>query len=176
MNDTSSGFWILTLLTAVPAAIGSFALEHNRKQRMPNTQPYTWGFYIGLNGTFFGIALLAIGLWIALGSTGQEAGGGFVLVVLGLVTAVPGYFTVRRSRVAFIAATILSLNIVWWIANTIYIRNRWSEMAPNVKPAEASEQPSTAAAVGIPPQSTSKEEPIAEGIRPAPTTGQGRFE
>lgn len=124
-----------------------------------------------------GICLLAIGLWAAFTSTGQEAGGGFVLAVLGLLTLVPGFFTIRRSRAAFIAATILSLNTVWWIANTIYLRNRWSEMSsPNVRGNGEQQASPEASLAESPREATSKEQAVLGRNALAPTTSLGAFE
>jgi hypothetical protein len=43
------------------------------------------------------------------------------------VQAVCGWFIIKRKRWAWAVGTAASFNIVWWIANSIYAKNRWQE-------------------------------------------------
>jgi uncharacterized membrane protein len=147
MAASSSGnFWILTAIAAVPAAIVSFVLERRRKARMPDTLPFTWGYYIGLNSLFLGAILVLLGVLVPLLAPAEDSLAG--VVVIGAVYIAAGYGAIRRTKIGFVATTILSLNIFWMVANAIYARNRWVELGrraedtsrPNPKSAETESQ------------------------------------
>jgi hypothetical protein len=53
----------------------------------------------------------------------------FIYAVYFAVQAVCGWFIIKRKRWAWAVGTAASFNIVWWIANTIYAKNRWQEFA-----------------------------------------------
>jgi hypothetical protein len=80
----------------------------------------------GINGRWetFGL-FLALTMWLAL-------------------SAVSGWFIIQRKRWAWVGGTILSFNILVWIINYIYGRNRWGEFvgepynsAEDVPPAQS---------------------------------------
>jgi DnaJ-domain-containing protein 1 len=125
MATSAGGFWIITAVTAVPAAVISIILERRRAKKYPSTLPFAWGTYFGLNAAFVGIVGVALGLLALLDGS---AGVGFFLVLIGAIYIASGFFAVRRSRAGLIASTMLSFNILWWIINAFYIRNRWNEL------------------------------------------------
>ena len=56
-----------------------------------------------------------------------------------MVIGILGVLVIKRSRVAFLFLTILSLNPIGWIINGIYLNRRWQELAavPTAKDIEA---------------------------------------
>lgn len=140
-TESSGAFAAVTLVTSLPAMFASFILEDRRMRRQPGTRPYTWGLYCGL----YSMILSALAAWIAVFAIGGElAAAGpertgesvalavFVGIIVGL-WGVPGFFMIRRRKWAWIMATILSLNPIWWIVNTIYGRNRWAEFTEEAR-------------------------------------------
>ena len=113
-------FWLLTFVTAIPAAIASFPLEHKRRKSMPSTKPYTWGIYLGLNTLLLGALLVGLELVFA-DQPGFWSVGGIAYVVA-------GYAALRRYRLGMVFSVLLSINIAWWVVGSIYIWNRWSEL------------------------------------------------
>jgi len=117
---------------------------------MPGTQPFTWGIYVGLNTLFLGGFVLVAGVLSIARGDSDPALTVFATLLIGLPFVIAGYYTVRRYRAACVASTIISLNIVWWIANSIYFRNRWHELraaSTEIEPSAAAKQPDDAATV-----------------------------
>ncbi len=102
-------------VTIVPIGV-AFALNRRFQRRNPGKRPYRWGLYFSIL-SFLG----GIGLGIILDS------GGSALITCGVIYAVLAWFFAQRRHWAWIALTILSLNPVAWIINSIYLRKRWAE-------------------------------------------------
>ncbi len=136
MASGPESFWALSILTSIPAALASFALERRRRREMPDTLPFTWGYYVAVNCGLVGAFVIVAGILLVFtGENSYSPGNGAILSFFGLPFATAGYFGVRRSRAGLIIATILSFNMIWWIANTIYFRKRWVELRrPPVTP------------------------------------------
>lgn len=120
---------LLVYVSMAVNAVVSFWLEKRRKARMPGTRRYTWGIFVGLTSIFWG-AVVFVGL-IVMGLTtpGSHLVGDIIVAALfGWLYAWAGFYTIQRQRTAFVVATLISGNPVWWIANTIYGRRRWSEL------------------------------------------------
>lgn len=124
--DSSPSASIISLALVVIAAAVSFPMEARRRERMPRTLPYTWGIYVGVQSGLCGIVLLVLAL-LQLATT---PGAALFFVLIGALYTWAGLTTIQRYRGGFVLATILGLNPIWWIANTIYIRNRWQELQP----------------------------------------------
>jgi hypothetical protein len=103
-------------LFAVPL-IGVFRLDKRLHARHPDTRPFKWGYWMGM--MCFLAPLFALGN--TDGNTGAFIGASLIYVPVGV-------FVLLRHRWALITATVLSLNPIIWLANSIYIRNRWREM------------------------------------------------
>ena len=125
MNDFESLFHfylIVAIAVSIPLAL---SFEKKLKDRLPNTKPYKWGFYMGCMGVASApIALLF--LWAALENPSDPVMPFlFFLWAAGLTTT--GYFIIKRQKWAWIIGTILQFNIVSWIVNGVYQKNRWAE-------------------------------------------------
>jgi hypothetical protein len=117
---------IFLVLVALPAALVSFVLEGRRKNTAsPKDLTYTWGFFQGMSGLLLGFYCLLLGGYLA--SDGRALSLAGPLLVYGAITAPAGYFVIKRRKWAWVVHTIASFNPVWWIANSIYGRNRWDE-------------------------------------------------
>ena len=123
--------WLGVLLYVAIAlnAIASFGLEKKRRALMPGTRPYAWGIFVGLTSIFWG-ALIFVGVTVMALAQQSSHMVSIVLTaaVVGWVYTWAGYYTIQRQRTAFVIATLISANPVWWIANTIYGRKRWNEL------------------------------------------------
>ena len=146
---------------------------------MPDTRPYTWGIYVGLNTLLLGAVIIVAG--IVTSTTGGQPSDVLValfVLSIGGAYALAGYHTVRRHRGAFVFATLFSFNVFWWVANSIYLRNRWNELketkAQRHGPELTTQAREQAAGLAPPPATIS----IPELPKPESrhTTGQGTFE
>ena len=81
----------------------------------PKSLPFKWGYWMGM-------LCFLIPLVMAIDNT-------MLALVLAPIYFPVGIFVSRRQRWALVTATILSINPLLWIINTIYIRNRWVEMS-----------------------------------------------
>jgi DnaJ-domain-containing protein 1 len=136
MASSADGFWLITAVTAVPAGIIALIIERRRIAISPGTLPFAWGAYFGLNAAFVGVTFAFLGITAVFTA---DPGVALLLLIVGTLYTTSGYFAVRRSRAGLIASTFLSFNILWWIANAIYIRNRWSELKPEKRRSQRSE-------------------------------------
>jgi NADPH:quinone reductase-like Zn-dependent oxidoreductase len=99
----------------VPIVV-AFALNRRFKRRNPDKRGYRWGYYFSIISF---IAGLVLGAFLECGAT--------AVIVCGLIYAVLAWFFAKRHRWAWVILTIVSLNPVVWIINSIYLRKRWAE-------------------------------------------------
>lgn len=106
----------------------AYALRITNKE----LKPYTWGY-------FTSVILMIHGSWNMADSVfaysdlpnygyGNQ---GYVLLaymLLGILQIVGGYGWYSRNRILCILGIVVSLNPIYYLANTIYLKNRWSEM------------------------------------------------
>jgi len=119
---------LFLVLVALPAALFSFVLEAKRKNTAPATQlPFTWGYFVRVRSFLLGFYLLLAAIYLALTAEQSNAPGTSLLLFLAGVWGIPGFYAIKRKRWAWVVTTIVSLNPVWWIANTVYGKNRWDE-------------------------------------------------
>jgi len=119
---------LFLVLVALPAALISFVLESRRKKSAPAGQlPFTWGYFVAVSSFLLGFYLLLAAVYLALSAEQDSGPGTSLLLFLAGVWGIPGFYAIKRKRWAWVVTTIVSLNPVWWIANTVYGRNRWDE-------------------------------------------------
>jgi hypothetical protein len=120
--------FIIAEIFIVPIALSlAFYLEAKRKRRQPNTQPYTWGLFLG--GALLGQAApftLLILYFIVETPTDAAFWLPFFLLAASYVAC--GFYIIKRRKLALLIGTIFSLNPIVWITNFFYIRNRWAEL------------------------------------------------
>jgi GYF domain 2 len=125
MSDEELGEVIIGgvfLVGVILGIFGSFILDRKLHVRQPNARPFKWGYFNGIVAAVW----LPFSLMAFYGSTtDNEYLASFVLMVIGIL----GVLVIKRSRVAFLFLTILSLNPIGWIINGIYLNRRWQELA-----------------------------------------------
>jgi hypothetical protein len=115
-------------LVTLPAAFISFILEARRKNDpSASPLPFTWGYFVGMTGFLIGLYCAGLGIFAAVAGEEDAAAGAALLLFLAAVFGPAGYYAMKRRKWAWIMTTIVSCNPVWWIANTVYGRNRWHE-------------------------------------------------
>ena len=161
----------LFIVIAIPAAIAAAIHERYRAQKMPGTQPYTWGFFVGYSAILFGaIAVVGGGMLLAEAlNKPEELGAALLAVAWGVAFAASGVGILRRRKWAWITRICLWPNIITIVINIIYYRNRRSEMEAEAsarKAAAVHEQPLPAGGSG----SASPQTPDAQQTPAAPLT------
>jgi hypothetical protein len=149
-------------LAIIVCAVAAIRLENRLKLCNPETRPYRWGFYVGCIGVAgCPLALLTAVAGIDAVKAGQPglAAGYLTGAVYLAVQAVCGWFIIKRKRWAWVAGTATSFNIIWWVANSIYARNRWQEFAgvPYARPPEDIASDLLSAAEGLKAQGQEQE-------------------
>jgi hypothetical protein len=122
--------YLYCFIAVVASIFIAFRLETRLKARLPDSQPYRWGFYIGcisIAGVPFMLQMLVAALIAMKANQQGVATECFIQTVYFAVQAVCGWFIIKRKRWAWAVGTAASFNIVLWIANGIYARNRWDE-------------------------------------------------
>ncbi len=136
------GLLIYFVIVVVGSSLIARRLEAKRRQAVPGTLPYTWGYFWGLAGLVSGCMFGVMGI---LGVVGPHKRLAYLAVVLhgdwrgpqnaaiDLVVAalfIPThYYVIRRKKWAWVMGTVTSLNPVVWIINAIYGWRRWKEFA-----------------------------------------------
>ena len=124
MKDLYS-YWLFTAVTGVPALILALILERRRARQNAGTLPYTTGLVISLNALIAGIVIvLAQGIAFLT----HRFSGKLNVIAFGILLIIAGVYGIRRARVGLIAATLLTLNPLWYIIGLMYIPRRWNEL------------------------------------------------
>ena len=86
---------------------------------------FLWGYFVAVSG-------VAAGLFMAIAAVTDGVGDDWenFWLIQGLLLAGFSVMVFRRTRLGWIGATIVSLNPLWWIINSVYGWNRWGEFKP----------------------------------------------
>jgi len=115
-------------LVALPAAFIAFILEARRKKEVRASRlPFTWGYFVGMSGFLMGLYCALFAVYAVMAGDKDASVGASVFLFLAAVWGPAGFYAMKRRKWAWVLTTILSCNPVWWIANTVYGRNRWHE-------------------------------------------------
>ena len=111
----------LFILIAIPAAIAAVIHERYRANKMPGTQPYTWGLFVGYSAIIFGtIAVVGGTMFFAEAlSKPEELGAALLALAWGVAFAASGVGILRRRKWAWITRICLWPNIITIIINII---------------------------------------------------------
>jgi hypothetical protein len=126
--DTKTLFGLVFLLAFVMCIPVSIALEKRRRAATAGTKPYTWGIYVGLVSIVWGLGFLAGAASNIFSPSSNPVAEIALGAAIGIADVVVGYYTIQRRSVAFVLATVLSFNPIWWIINAIYGSKRWDEL------------------------------------------------
>lgn len=131
-DDITSLSYLYIFLAVLGSIFAAKPLEKRLKARIPATRPYRWGFYVGC----MGVACAPLALLMALATLMSELRGSYgaagecaTYTLFFTIHTISGWFVIQRKRWAWVVSTIFSFNIVAWIINYIYGRNRWGEFA-----------------------------------------------
>ena len=118
---------LIALVVSVPI---SFRWNLALKDKEPASQSFRWGYLWGLWGLCSACLIVPYYGWqVAVASSPFDRGIAAAFITVALVLAPFFYLVLRRDKVGWIMSTLLSLNIVFWVANFIYIRSRWKELS-----------------------------------------------
>lgn len=125
MGTMSIWHWLVILCLLVFGIVLPvwLAIRLNAKlqARAPQVRPFAWDYYNGIS-LMFGTLVVAL---IALGQ--DESIGKCIFGCGAILTGVAGYYIIQRRRWAWVVGSLIQINIVTWIVNWIYGRNRWAE-------------------------------------------------
>jgi hypothetical protein len=118
-------YWIYTTATAAPALFLALVAEQRRIRLERETLPYTTGFVISINAIIAGLIITGVhAMWFMTHNPRASV----MSVVISVLFVISGIFGVRRKRFGLIAATILTLNPVWYVIGAFYIPRRWKDL------------------------------------------------
>ena len=117
-------FFATTVIVSTPMAWRS---NRTLQSETPEARPFMWGYYQGYSG------IIAGALWIMLsiyGAANGNVNASDALMISGFGGAciALGWYTIKRNAYALVALTIISCNVVHYVINAIYIKNRWKEL------------------------------------------------
>jgi hypothetical protein len=131
---TALGYWTLLGWIVILIVIAGFiiAIEGSRElgrryqKRYGTDKGMGWWYWCGISGVSFG-PIIALSIYASRGKPVPD------LVCLKLVAMVicSCLILATKSRWAWLAVTILSLNPLGWIINGIYLQRRWKMLGHN---------------------------------------------
>jgi hypothetical protein len=93
--------------------------------KYPDKLPFKWGYFQSLCS----ILGIVMGTLAVIGLSEHEQDGELqFLCVFGIAHGLTGIFMFRRNRWWWIIGILITLNPILWIANGVYLSNRWKEM------------------------------------------------
>jgi len=131
MSDPAFTIWfslvLICLVVSIPLA---GTIEHRLQARFPNIRPYKWGAFVGCAG-LTSVLFIPSGITIGLASDASNEDRMTALFVLCyfMTHGLCGWYILQRKRWAWIVATILWPNPIYWIINGIYASRRWAEFS-----------------------------------------------
>lgn len=122
--------YLITLIVASVAACASFAI--NRHARLIwHKSSFFWGYFVGINGALdAGWILTAFVIDKSCVNDGWLA----LAILYGLSLFVASALVVQRVGGAWIIATALSLNPIWWVINAIYWKRKYAVFGKKIQP------------------------------------------
>ncbi|MCC7258665.1 MAG: hypothetical protein IT486_09855 [Gammaproteobacteria bacterium] len=104
------------------------ALKRNRQlgTDAPETQTYTWGYFLGYSGIGTGLFMVLAGM--VLIAAGLYTGWAWIGILYGVGLAIASYGVLTRRRWGWLVHIPLSLNMGLWAFNSVYFSNRWREL------------------------------------------------
>ncbi len=123
---------ILEIIIIISAILGVFLytnkLNNKFQLQLPECKSFFWGYFMGVFNVSSSILFIVVSLSVTVNSDNPPLALFLFIAFVGLLGLVLGYLIIKRSKVALILFTVISLNPVFWIINFIYIKNRWDEL------------------------------------------------
>lgn len=125
LDSTISIVIIIGIIILIAPIIGAYALNRKHMKIRPSCRPFMWGYYNALSTFLLPLLVLGKAVEYNLDKTSTQ----ILLTVLTIIYYSLAILTLRRSRLAFLLLTIISINPILWIINGIYLKNRWIELS-----------------------------------------------
>lgn len=120
-------YFLYQLLVLVPAVWYSKDLDIRLHESSPTALPYRWGFtYAILLMSRLPTAIFAVAACFSDDS--GDLGFKLIIPLWFALDPVLGWLIFKRNRWAWVIQSVSSLNVVLWIANSLYLTRRWREM------------------------------------------------
>jgi hypothetical protein len=98
------------------------ALDRNWRAKHPEEKPFAWGYFQGL--CFFPAGLT----WFVFLPHAATWRLWLIIFVYGIAGSYAGYVLIKeKKKWAWLFVVIAQFNLVTWIINAIYGKNRWKE-------------------------------------------------
>ena len=112
--------FVITAVVLVEATLAYLAsyLDRRFRREHPGARPYRWGYYFSIHmpiSVIIGAALLHCPVAAIVG--------------FGALYSVLAWFFAKRQHWAWITLTILSFNVLLWVAHCVYLGRRWREQS-----------------------------------------------
>jgi len=96
------------------------------KEWSPKSNPYVWGYLMGILYFMFGIAILCLFIHTFLNKEADLIMLPISLIPVYINIAI-GIKVINRSEKAFMIATVFTLNPIIWVINYFYMKNRYDD-------------------------------------------------
>jgi S1-C subfamily serine protease len=132
LNAATAIVYLYILGAVIVSIWAAQMLEKRLKARLPQTLPYRWGYYCGcmsLACAPFALLFACAAIIFAAYDKAELFGEYLAYAAYSGFQALCGWFIIKRRWWAWVFGTIFSFNIVLWIINGIYGRNRRKELS-----------------------------------------------
>ncbi len=130
MNGAIAASVVVPFILLVLWFVASLRLAQRKdaelNERLPDTQTYQWGYFLGYGGVIgcAGLAIIALAMLLA----GLWPGWMLAIMVYCVLFGIASYGVLIRRRWGWLLHIPLSLNLGLWAFNSVYASNRWQEM------------------------------------------------
>lgn len=124
--DNAYYLWLLVVVAI--SALAATIKGKRWEEEWPEKRPFSWGYFVIYSTTISSISLCILGIVASY----DRWDGRDWLVISGFAIIVTLFLhreAMHRKKYALIVYYILGLNVVWYVANFIYLKNRWSEFS-----------------------------------------------
>lgn len=120
--------WVVFILVTLGAAVGGTVMNERLHDKHPQLKSYIWGYFFGLVSVLAAASLITLIPFVLFFEEQSLVDLRLFQIVIVLLIAIPNFFILKRHRWAWIVATLVTCNPVFWVINGIYVKNRWIEM------------------------------------------------
>ena len=126
--DKNVLYWGIVVICFVASIILCANMDEKLHKMKPDVLPYKWGYFIGWMGLFsYGIVGI-IFLLRASNTYGYASDRYADFAIHSIISAISHIFIIKRNKWGSIVGIVMQMNPILWIANGIYLKNRWAEM------------------------------------------------